>query len=197
MLNRIVKKISRYFCKNNIIDKEDIEIYEYGLVILISTVLETISVILISIFLDKLLATVIFLISFIALRVFAGGYHAKTSGRCYLTLLSVYAIYLVSLFFPLPFTAVSVAFSVITEIIVLLFAPVDNENKRLSREDAKRCRLISILVVSAETLAVIILSLTKSNITYSISFGQLAAAISLLAVKIINAKEKVLQCQAK
>ncbi len=167
MLNRIVKKISSSFCNNNIIDKEDIEIYEYGLEILILTVFELISIILISIFLSKLFVTLLFLLSFCVLRLFAGGYHAKTSGRCYLAFLTVYAVYLFIQYLSLPLTVVPIAFSAISELIILLYAPVDHENKRLSAKTSKRCRLISILVVSVETLAVVILFLTKSHFTYT------------------------------
>jgi accessory gene regulator B len=189
MLNRIVKKISLSFCNNNIINKEDIEIYEYGLEILILTVFEVVSIILISMFLNKLLMTLLFILSFCSLRMFAGGYHAKTSIHCYLEFLSVYIVYLILQHLPLPLAVIPIAISAISELIVLLYAPIDNENKRLSTENTKRCRLISILVVSVGTLAVVILSLTKSNFTYCISLGQLAAAILLLAVKIKTRKE--------
>jgi accessory gene regulator B len=184
-----VKKISLSFCNNNVIDKEDIEIYEYGLEILLLTIFEVVSIIVISIFLNKLFVTLLFLLSFCVLRLFAGGYHAKTSGRCYLEFLAVYTIYLITQYLSLPLTVVPIAFSAISELVILLYAPVDHENKRLSRETAKRCRLISILVVSVETLAVVILFLIKSHFTYCISLGQLAAAISLLVVKIKERKE--------
>lgn len=195
MLNKLIKKITAYFCNNGIIVKEDAEIYEYGLFILLSTALELASVLIVSIIVNKFFAAAVFLLSFLLLRGIAGGYHASTAGRCYLILLAVFAAYIVSLCLPLPFVSAAIVISIVSAIIVFRYAPVDNENKRLSEQKAKKEKRLSIVIVSAETLAVIILSFSKNEAAYYVAYGQLAVAASLLAVKI---KEKRnLKCQKK
>ena len=190
MINKIIKHISSFFYENNIIDKKDIEVYEYGLELLLTSIFDMLVVIVISLFAGRLFPTLLFLLCFCLLRVFAGGFHASTNFRCFLTLIFVYAIFLIFLNFVNSsiFGLISVIASLVSEILVLAFAPVDSENRRLTEKEAKKYRTKSIIVVSVETLIVFILVISIKNeyIFISVSCGQLAAALSLLAVKIIN-----------
>jgi accessory gene regulator B len=188
MLNRIIKRLTSYFYKNGIIEKKDIEVYEYGLEVLLTSVFEVLAIIIISIILGQFWVSVLFLLSFCLLRTFAGGFHAKTNFRCFLTLLFVYAVFLALLnyagspvigWFP-------IVSAIVSDILVVAFAPVDSENRRLTAQETIKYRKISRNVVTVETLIVLsfLFAIKNKYILFSVSYGQLAAALSLLAVKI-------------
>ena len=192
MLNKLIKSMALFLCRNQIIHEDEIEIYEYGLELLLTSIFEILAVLIISICIGKLLITALFLLSFCCLRTFAGGFHASTNFKCFLTLLVVYAAFLSIDFLTNQsvYKSISINFSIISEVIVLLLAPVGSENKPLSVEEIKRYRFISIAIVSFETLVVFSLwfipALLTKDVMLGVSFGQLTAAVSLIAVKIIN-----------
>jgi accessory gene regulator B len=190
MLNRIVKNIVQFFYENKIIEKDDIEIYEYGLQLLLSSLFEILAVIVVSIFIGKLFLTILFLIPFCVLRTYAGGYHANSHFKCFLTLIFVYIAFLLMIYLVNEniINYIALIFSVISELLVLRLAPVESENKPLSMEEKHKYRKISIFVISVETLVVLLLFWIEpfKYYVFAISFAQIAAALSLVVVRIIN-----------
>jgi accessory gene regulator B len=192
MINKSIKIITCFLYDNKIIEEKYIAVYEYGLELLLTSILEMLAVIIISIIAGKLLITTLFLLSFCILRIYAGGFHASTNLRCFLVLIIVYTLFLLVLQFAINTNSVliSIPLSLISELFVIWLAPVDNENKPLSDEIRKRNRRLSIIIVTIETLIVFTFIITMKNnyLFIGISYGQLAAALSIVAVKIINFK---------
>lgn len=196
MLNRIAVRISHFLIDNSIIKAEDAEIYEYGLELLLATVFETFAVLTVSIFVEKFLFTLLFLISFCALRKYAGGYHADSHLKCFLTLIFVYSVFLLMIYLlnEIAVNYLSVIFSAVSEGLVIVMAPVESEYKPLSDEEKQKYRKVSIFIAAIETVLVVLLhplvpvkyGVILIYLAFAISFGQLSAALSLVAVKIIN-----------
>src|SRR5690606_22865170 len=69
---------------SNIINEEDMEVYEYGLTLLIGTISKIIGFIIIGLLTGLLMEILVFIIFFSGLRLQAGGYHAKTVLNCFL-----------------------------------------------------------------------------------------------------------------
>ena len=68
---------------SKIIDDEvNIEIYCYGLEIILNSLISILSVLIIGIIIDRPFCTILYLISYSVPRLWAGGYHAKTHFRC-------------------------------------------------------------------------------------------------------------------
>ena len=76
MLHRLSERIALSVYNNS--DKIPLDIYIYGFELLVSSVIETISLLLIGLLTGKFVETVIFIISFSSIRVFSGGYHANS-----------------------------------------------------------------------------------------------------------------------
>lgn len=90
---RYSKSIADKLVQDDIIQETDKIVVEFGLRQLFA-VLRSLSItFLISFFLNKVLECVIFLLFFWPLRVYAGGYHAKTSQRC--LIISVVSIFVI------------------------------------------------------------------------------------------------------
>lgn len=78
MIGNFVKWVIS-FCE---IDYEDQELLEYGLVQGITSILGIIIIFIIGYILEIMLESIIFTVTLIPLRMYAGGYHASTRMRC-------------------------------------------------------------------------------------------------------------------
>ncbi|MCX7714501.1 MAG: accessory gene regulator B family protein [Clostridia bacterium] len=193
MLSRVVNDIAQFFYKNDIIKEDDIEVYAYGLEILLSSVLNVLAVLLISVFVSQFWGTIAFLIAFIPLRTYAGGYHADTHLSCFLILLCVYIMDLaVVLFMPeqikLYLFVFGIAFSLL---LIVLFAPLDDENKPITETEREKYRKVSIFILAVQIIVSSSLFFTVgiSDILMHFIVGQLAASSSLMFAKIKRQKK--------
>ena len=131
------KKISDLMVQSEIISVEDKDLYEYGLnqsFILLANIFTTI---LVGWIFNMMIESIIFLLAFVPLRSYAGGYHAKTPLRCYV--LSVIMISITLLLIRMPvWGLLSVVFITTTATgVILVFAPVEDINKPLKQTEKK------------------------------------------------------------
>lgn len=182
---KIANFVSDILCENQIIKYEDKDVCRYGLEIFIDAVLEILSVIVISIFAGNFWHTIVFFLTFLPLRIYAGGYHADTKLRCYLILLFVYAIFwCIIKFFPekhMNFLNWSAAF--FSSVIIYIFAPIIHKNRKVSFAEKVFYRKISIILMLIETVTIIVGTLIFSNNRFvlSVTMGQLAVSTSMVA----------------
>ena len=182
MLNKIAVNLSKRLLSHNMITEETFDIYVYGFELLISSLFSTVTVLLIGSILGKILQTLAFLITFILLRSCTGGYHANTYFLCSLVTFSSFGLVLTLselLFIPIY---VYLLFALSGVVIVLLFAPVENPNKKLTDKKRIRFKIVSFI------LFVIIVSfgICIKNVAESVSnviFFALLADIILLFIK--------------
>ena len=84
------KRITAFFIKKGIWEEEKADVYEYGLDIIISSVSLTSLLLIMGVFLNKLLHTIVFILVFTLLRTQSGGYHATTRLGCAATTIFLY-----------------------------------------------------------------------------------------------------------
>jgi len=179
--------MSSFFTERGIILDSDREVYAYSFEVLIATVINLLILLIVAVISGTSLHTGIFLLGFIPLRLVAGGYHAKNHIRCFMIMMSSYAVFLL-LLFHLPSvyeTLFIVTFSLLSVILVVLMAPSDDVNKPLAMVDINRFKIISRLLVTGYAVIIIFLIIIPLNkIALSITFGNLNVGLSLLANKI-------------
>lgn len=121
----------------------------YGLEVLISSTVNIIIALVISILFHNFIEVIIFLLFYCPMRQYTGGYHAKNYGLC--TLVFTFMILTINTldfvgFFDWNMRLISVAMMVYSIFIIMRFAPIMNENKILSKEEVivykKRARLL-------------------------------------------------------
>lgn len=89
-MNEMVKAMAFYLCKNKVIEKDNMDIYVYGLDILISGVMGTFVILFAGILFNTVSLSVIYLATMIPIRMYTGGYHADTHMKCNISFLMVY-----------------------------------------------------------------------------------------------------------
>lgn len=182
MLNKLAAKISSKMLQRGVISGEMFDIYVYGFELVLSFLFSVAVMLFVGIVTNRILHTILFLLVFITLRSFSGGYHANTYGVCFMVTISVFIVtillaeyinicwwyYLLLLSVGLP--------------LIYIFAPIEHHNKPLETNDKARCKMIStILFLSFNIVGMVF---TKVNATLSsVIFFTLVFDLFLLFVK--------------
>lgn len=192
MIARLSKRMASFFVRNEVIKSEDEEVYEYGLQLLLSTVFNGIIALILAIISGTILQCICYLAVFVLLRKSAGGFHAKTHFGCCCILAVVLSLFIMFIKF-VPNEAygivatIAVAFSVV---IILIFAPLEHENKPISDRDKNRLRKISVIYAVLFTILVFVLFIAKLKmIMICVALGMFTASGSML-VAVIEKKIK-------
>lgn len=115
-----------------IIQEEDYEVYRFGIECFIMKACHIISYLVMGLCFRKIWELLIFLITFIPLRVYAGGYHAKTPLRCYIVSCGAVLSAIVMIQnVPLYVMHNSIIWAVVTSLILFIIIPVESSNKPL------------------------------------------------------------------
>lgn len=194
-MQKLAQGTAERLVAQGIIREEDAPIYRYGLEAMYSSFLELLSILALAALIGNFWQTVLFFAAFIPLRLYAGGYHASTRLRCFLTSLVVYAAFTIMLeivpvawFVPLAFIGGAVSF-----LIVWLFAPVIHQNHRSGLKHQVRFRRISIRICVVEVSAIIVGQIlwSESALFFVALLGLLAETLSILAVKSQSVKQAI------
>lgn len=194
-MQKLAQGTAERLAAQGIIREEDAPIYRYGLEAMYSSLLELLSILTLAALIGNFWQTVLFFAAFIPLRLYAGGYHASTRLRCFLTSLVVYAAFTIMLeivpvawFVPLAFIGGAVSF-----LIIWLFAPVIHQNHRSGLKHQVRFRRISIRICVVEVSAIIVGQIlwSESALFFVALLGLLAETLSILAVKSQSVKQAI------
>ncbi len=83
MFEVLSERVTEWLLVKEAIQREDKEIYQYGIQQGMIALLNLGTTMVIGLVLGKLLESILFMAAYIPLRSYAGGYHAKTAVRCY------------------------------------------------------------------------------------------------------------------
>ena len=188
MLYRVSKKIA---CKVFGTDDENLEEYIYGIELFFSSFVSTILMLIIGVCINFLVESIIFMISFSALRIYTGGYHSKSFLMCNISTLIVYIINVLSykyLFEQIVELYISIPVFVITFMLILIFSPVKNENNLLDKSEYISCKIKAIIVISIETISYFVLLYLLNFESIAIMIPALFFVDVLIVVGLINNK---------
>lgn len=150
MIKVISDNILKYLIKSEVIDdsKECSDYYRYGLEITISSILNIVLILLVGIISNNFFESVTFLICFIPLRQFTGGYHADTYLKCNLSFMLLFSVLL--LIYNITFQFISFyaefAMLVLSMIIFITECPVENKNKPLTDKQKKKNNHLAVIL---------------------------------------------------
>ncbi len=148
----MLKKFSKYavtaWIRNNVVSENDAPVYCYGLELLLSSVINLLIMICISCIYGKPFILVPYILTFIPLGIYVGGYHAKSHVNC---IVFNAALYMVAIGFLLVVSAhnattICTFFNLISLLLIIFFSPAEAKNKPLSEGEAKKYRKISIFI---------------------------------------------------
>lgn len=176
-MNYITDLIVQFMLKHGIIEAEDAEIYQFGFNQLIFISINLITTVVIGIVFSMLFESVIFLVSYMVVRVYAGGYHAKTQFRCYIISSLFIVLALIGVKYIIWEGFVNIIAITIAAIIIFKLSPVETKNKPLDEIETKIYK-----TKSRQRLAVIyVLCIMAKLLAYDAIFKSMSMAIIILS----------------
>lgn len=134
MLNKISMKLSTELLRRVDKARYSQDVYVYGVEIILSTLLEIVTILVSAALVSAVEAGVIFIVLFSSLRIFTGGYHAETYRKCFVvTVSSFWGAFLIANIISSIFANEVLYFLLLLVVIYIIArAPILNENQPLS-----------------------------------------------------------------
>lgn len=193
LIENIAEDITFILLKNQTIEIEDRDTYIYGLEIILSSLIVTGSLLTLGIILNKFLLTLIFILIFVILRSFTGGYHSQKFQSCLVISLSIYtSVLLLNYFVPVNLKdEIGIISLIACGLTIYRFAPVEHKNHPLLEEEKRKYRKISRVIISLILLFTLIgyLGIIKF-IDYYFMISLTVTAITILMIIPILKGEK-------
>ena len=168
------------------IDERDIYIYGAEAILLNGSLLFVFFII--SLLTDEIVNFLSYLLFFVPLRIFTGGYHAETSNRCFVLSTMMYGLsVLIIKIFPLFHTFfLSKVVGIVCIGVIILFSPLINKNNPLTQKQRKRNRIISYLILILDLIAYILCYNLICTISSSVLVFVMFDSFLLIIGKIIS-----------
>ncbi|ROR25255.1 accessory gene regulator B [Mobilisporobacter senegalensis] len=189
MFSKLSGNIAEQLIENGTVDVENKEIYVYGIEQLFILIMNIVTTLIIGLCFGMLWQSIIFMLIYLPLRSFAGGYHASTVLRCYVVGIILSVIFLsINKCIPDASTII-IAMTVIASLIILLLAPVETSNKPLDQLELsmykKRTRII---LLSDICIITILLAFDLNSIALCIGVALMVLSFMVVLGKRINSK---------
>ena len=153
LLNSLSEKIADFLFSDS--SDYPIEIYVYGIKLIISSVVGMCVIFTIGLFTGYFVQAMIYIVALSLIKSFAGGYHANTYLMCNV-ISGISFLFALIMYFPLlrmsksEVLITTVLVFCVTLLTIILFSPVEHPNKKIEQGDKKKYQFISIVMLCAE-----------------------------------------------
>lgn len=159
MFVKLADNIVKWMLNNQIIEEKKAVICKWGISHILDTVFNIATFLIIGILFKMPIETIIFTIGYIPLRIYAGGYHAKTPFRCWCLSNIILAVSLVIVQnVKKCYTAFGVL-SLIAIVVLIVFMPVEDLHKPLDQNDRKKYKKRGMAILAVEICISVALAL--------------------------------------
>lgn len=160
MIRLISSKAASILCKDD--DKDTFELYEYAIYIILSGLFHVLTILVLGICFNMLIESLVFYGSFISIRKFAGGYHAKTPSRCYLFSVSVSIAVLclikaIYIYYSSSLIIWLLLIELVCAIFIFFVSPLESDNKPLDEKEERIYRIVARWIVTILFLVSVLL----------------------------------------
>lgn len=192
MIAQIADTVSAFFYSMDVIDEEEKGKSRYGIEIIISTIIGFSVIIILGILLSKTNLAIEYLICIVPIRMYTGGYHAKTYFKCNVVFGLLFLLNIL-MFQYIVENELEIQLCITTLLsfyIIERFAPVENENKELTSRQKKKYKKISIvLFIIYYFISILFLS---KQIEYGVIILLVLNTVSILILEVkINETNKI------
>lgn len=189
MTKNLVSLLTEYLVNTGAIERQDRDIYVYGLELLFLNILNLVTAVVIGMALGQLFECFLFLALFIPLRSYAGGYHAKNSLYCYLV--SCFVIVSALLLVRLSPKVMEYDFNLLlmfgSSAVIAILAPVENINKPLESEEIQIYGKLARYILMIEVfISIICHYFSYDKLSWLVTLTIFIVAITELSGKVQN-----------
>lgn len=181
MITVISKKIAEFLCSKNIIEKDKKEVYQYGYEVLVSGLTGFIIVLVLGLFMNRFVDSLLFLAVFVPVRQLTGGYHADSYLKCNIVFTAVYLIVmLVSETMKLEISLLYMGIMLVLYILAVYeYAPMENPDKPLDADQKRinRKTALAVSVILSVTAVIVYLFDQKTAIVMMMTLFSIACLL--------------------
>lgn len=145
-MNKLSKCVVTWLIKNGTILEEDRELYEFAAYSFFISISPVVSVMIIGGMMGKMIESILIIVPFMFLRKFSGGFHARHAWVC--------MIFSCVILFICVYISTHITYGILINIAVIcaaislmLFSPIDSENRRLGLSEKKEFKVTTIILV--------------------------------------------------
>ena len=152
MIADFAEKISNTMVDRGIVQKEDVELYQYGIENSIIVAGNLLASALFGILTGRLGVVLVFLLFYSTLRTYSGGVHCKSKLGCFILSMLILLVPVFSYEWVMEMVTFPVIFAVgvIAIVVILVLSPVESINKPLDDEERKYYKRISHCIVTLQ-----------------------------------------------
>lgn len=163
MAEFLAKRITRAFIRKFHIEEESWDLYYLGIEVITTTVLTSLLIIACGILLNNCVGSMAFLLCFMTLRGYAGGYHARTRLRCLFATIFCYVCSAGMMKGLLSVDGIWQALMILSGLVlaVVLFvkyAPVVHPRKKIHEEIREQNKIMTFLLLFVWYLVCLLLA---------------------------------------
>ena len=183
-----IASISSRLVREKVMSADDVDIFAYGLDLLLFTGLTNAAFLAFGVIVGRLSQTLIYIFTFSVLQALGGGFHASTHLRCFLVTTACWVTaMLLACYFPV---VAHVFLLIIGVCAVFLFAPIENQNAPMSDKKKRKMRRYSRFACLG--LAAISISgfFGVTYVFFSIADGIFLSSVLKIVAQIQNHRHK-------
>lgn len=181
MFSAISQKLTKFLLNKDVIQKENLEIYQFGIEQFLTTFLNILTTLILGILFNEVFQGILFVIAFMILRAYSGGYHASTPIKCYLFSTFSIAVALSVMKFIEINNFICIGLLLLSGIVIILLSPVSTVNKPLDNIERVVYRKKAIFIWCTETCAALIfIGFNISKVSVCIMLAQVLISIALV-----------------
>ncbi|XOQ42858.1 MAG: hypothetical protein ACFWTN_00130 [Clostridium sp.] len=188
MLHEIAEEISLKLVINKLIPIENRSFYTYGIELSLNDICILFSITLIALLLDKVIVSLLYVITYCVLRQYVGGYHCKTYMRCFSTTLILYILMLIfNTYLGSARVVVSYVLVGIAAPLIFILAPVHYRDDPDDDINRKKYRVRSLIWLFLSIIGFFLASLFHlSEISFAIAWGVFMVFLLMLPPVYMN-----------
>jgi accessory gene regulator B len=191
MFRNWAEDITFILIKNKIVDIEEREIYLYGLEVFLLNASLMVIITAMSLVFGAVMHLLAFVVVFLPLRIFGGGYHANSSEKCIVLSTTVYALSLVFVsVLPIIYTSIiAVTVYAISIIVIFVLAPQESKNHKLDAQQYRRNRVVVRLLLIVNLVIFVLCYLHQHEIIASVIIYIGIVCISLIVGRAMRRRD--------
>jgi accessory gene regulator B len=187
MFSRLSERITDNLVKQGTVDRDEREVYLFGVQQGMFTLFNIATTVAVGLMLDVLWQILIFTVALIALKSYAGGYHAKTPLRCYFlsTMLTISVSFLIR--YVVLHTFVYAGLLILAGTIIIVLSPIDSENKPLDDAEKKIYRKRAVAITATQIFAaIVLLYFNLQSVAVCIVWNLVAVSLMMIMGRLFN-----------
>lgn len=168
MIHSVALVIADFLFSKDVITEEEKEVCAYGMELIISGIISVVLVLIIGLITGNIWYAIVYNIMMIVIRRYTGGYHADTHLGCNICYCGVFLISLIILRIQLLVKGDVLTWIIAAAgyLIIVLNAPLEHHNKRLTFEQKHKYMIISTVLGISSMLISFMLNIMGMVIRY-------------------------------